>query len=81
MATHSNILPGESHGQRSLTGHGPWVCRGLDSSEVTKQQQQHALYESRSLKWTEIFHGPEADLSHKYSTYTWKICEFHSWCV
>ena len=23
MATHSNILPGESHGQRSLVGYSP----------------------------------------------------------
>ena len=25
MATHSILLPGESHGQRSLAGPGPWV--------------------------------------------------------
>ena len=24
MATHSSILAGESHGQRSLAGYGPW---------------------------------------------------------
>ena len=24
MATHSSILPGESHGQRSLEGYSPW---------------------------------------------------------
>ena len=24
MATHSNILPEESHGQRSLAGYSPW---------------------------------------------------------
>ena len=24
MATHFSILPGESHGQRSLVGHSPW---------------------------------------------------------
>ena len=27
VATHSNILPGESHGQRSLVGYGPWVTK------------------------------------------------------
>jgi hypothetical protein len=27
MATHSSILPGESHGQRSLVGYGPWDRR------------------------------------------------------
>ena len=24
MTTHSSILPGKSHGQRSLTGYSPW---------------------------------------------------------
>ena len=24
MAIHSSILPGESHGQRSLAGYSPW---------------------------------------------------------
>ena len=27
MATHSSILAGESHGQRSLAGHSPWDRR------------------------------------------------------
>ena len=32
------FLPGKSHGQRSLVGYRPWVCRvGCDL--VTKQQQ------------------------------------------
>ena len=34
------FLPGESHRQRSLAGHGPWSRRGSDSTEVVKQQQQ-----------------------------------------
>ena len=25
MATHSSILPGKSHGQRSLAGYSPWA--------------------------------------------------------
>ena len=29
MATHSSILPGESHGQRSLTGYSPQGCEEL----------------------------------------------------
>ena len=28
--------PGESHGQRSLAGHGPWGGRECDTTEVTK---------------------------------------------
>ena len=31
------FLPGESHGQRSLVGHGPWGCRELDTTEITAQ--------------------------------------------
>ena len=27
MATHSSILAGKSHGQRSLTGYSPWDHR------------------------------------------------------
>ena len=26
MATHSSILAGKSHGQRSLAGYSPWGC-------------------------------------------------------
>ena len=30
------FLPGESHGQRSLAGHGPWDLRESDMTEATK---------------------------------------------
>ena len=33
METHSSILPGEFHGQRSLVGYSPWGCKELDTSE------------------------------------------------
>ena len=38
MATHSSIptpvfLPGESRGQRSLSGYSPWGCKELDATE------------------------------------------------
>ena len=41
MATHAPrpqplFLPGESHGQRSLAGHGPWGCRESNKTEVTE---------------------------------------------
>ena len=35
MATHSSILAGKSHGQRSLEGYSPWNCKELDRTEVT----------------------------------------------
>ena len=33
MATHSSILPGESHGQRSLAAYSPWGCKESDTIE------------------------------------------------
>ena len=33
MATHSSILPEESHAQRSLVGYSPWVRKDLDMTE------------------------------------------------
>ena len=34
MVTHSSILPGEFHGQRSLVGYSPW---GRKKSDMTEQ--------------------------------------------
>ena len=33
IATHSSILAGESHGQRSLAGYSPWSHKELDDTE------------------------------------------------
>ena len=33
MATTPELLPGESHGQRSLVGYSPWSCKESDSTE------------------------------------------------
>ena len=38
MATHSSILPGRSHGQRSLVGYSPW---GRKESDTTEQLHFH----------------------------------------
>ena len=35
MAIHSSILPGKSHGQRSLAGYSPWGRKDLDTTEWT----------------------------------------------
>ena len=35
MATHCSVLPGESHGQRSLEGYNPQGHKELDTTEVT----------------------------------------------
>ena len=33
MATYSSILPGESHGQRSVAGYSPWGHKGSNTTE------------------------------------------------
>ena len=38
MATHSSILPGKSHGWRSLVGYSPW---GGKESDMTEQLHFH----------------------------------------
>ena len=39
MATHSGILAGKSHGQKSLVGYRPWGHKKLDTTE---QPSMHA---------------------------------------
>ena len=38
MTTHSSILVGESHGQRSLVGYSPW---GHEESDMTQRLSMH----------------------------------------
>ena len=35
------FLPGESHGQRSLTGYGPSAPKELDTTEATERARMH----------------------------------------
>ena len=35
LATHSSVLAGESHGQRSLVGYSPWGQKGSDTTNFT----------------------------------------------
>ena len=40
MVTHFSILPGTSHGQRSLVGYSPWGHKAIRHDLATKQQQK-----------------------------------------
>ena len=42
MAIHSSILPGESHGQRSLVGYSPWGHKESDTTE--RLTHTHPIY-------------------------------------
>ena len=35
MATRSSIMPGKSHGQKSLEGYSPWARKESDTTEAT----------------------------------------------
>ena len=45
MATHSIILAGESHGQRSLAGYSPWGCKESDMTERLSTAQHSIKFE------------------------------------
>ena len=40
MDTQSSILPEESHGQRSLAGYSPWVCKESDMPAMNTHFKQ-----------------------------------------
>ena len=44
MATHSSILPGEFHGQRSLAYCSPWGCRESDTAEQLNSKSSIYLF-------------------------------------
>ena len=55
------FLPGESHGQRSLAGHGPWGRRDSDTTEVTWLSTQSLNWFLRTLSesvWSKFSNGP-----------------------
>ena len=43
------FLPGESHGQRSLVGYHPWVCKELDTTEQLTVHLPHMVYSQPPL--------------------------------
>ena len=51
MATHSSILPGESHGQRSLAGYGPQGCKESDTTKATYHAVAYSLQGGQSRDW------------------------------
>ena len=53
MATHSTILPENSHGQRSLVGYRQWGCRRVGHNLVSKPPPSYCTYcTTTSAGWT-----------------------------
>ena len=51
MATHSSILPGESHGQRSLVGYSPWNHKESDMTEQLVRAHTQRVKIIKGKKW------------------------------
>ena len=53
MATHSSILPGKSHGERSLVGYSPWGCKRLNMNEWLSMHACHStdVFQVPALCW------------------------------
>ena len=42
------VLPGKSHGQRSLVGYSPWGCKRAGHDLVTKQQHTYIRFKTET---------------------------------
>ena len=49
VATHSSILGGKSHRQRSLAGYSPWGHKELDTTERLGTHTQLIIYNEQDL--------------------------------
>ena len=54
------FLPGESHGQRSLVGYGPWGPKELDTSEQLTLLA-YSLNDDGSQNLLRVYHVPGLD--------------------
>ena len=63
------FLPEKSHGQRSLMGYSPWGCKELDTTLVTKQQQQQNGLYNRRVQSLSCARAPEHGMIGNF-----KIC-------
>ena len=59
MATHSNILPGKSHRQRSLRDYSPWSHErdGYNLATTTRKRQQHNQNQDTDMDTTQRTHS------------------------
>ena len=57
VATHSNILAGKSHGQRSLAGYSPWGRKESNTTELSNWTTAvaHSRDQSMSLSMSYTF--------------------------
>ena len=88
--THSGILPGEAHGERSLAGYCPWGCKESDMTEwlsthvvlstnLNKTERHISIIKTQSiftaLKAPCVLSVP---LSHSHPGNHWSFYHLHS---
>ena len=57
MQTIPIFLPGEFHGQRSLTGYSPWVCKESDTAEQIPPHFNHVSVRTEASKSVKPYHS------------------------
>ena len=68
METHSRILLGKSHRQRSLVGYSPWGCK---KSDMTEQLTFH-FHSSEEVQWDEPYQEGRLSTVLRNSIFLWK---------
>ena len=63
------LLPGKSHGQRSLVGYSPWDRKELDTTERLHFDFQRIYMESREMVLMNLFAGQQWRNRHNKQTY------------
>ena len=65
------LLPGKSHGQRSLVGYSPWGRKESDTTERLPFRVQVILYGTLCTSWTWV--GPFLSFPHYRSFQLWYL--------
>ena len=74
------LLPGKSHGQRSLVGCSPWGHKELDTTKRLHFQSFHfSLSFSFSIIFTFHFHALEKEMATHSSILVWRIPGTEAW--
>ena len=67
MTTHSSVLAGKFHGQRSLAGYSPWGHRKVDTTEHTHTHTDNCKFSlPRKTKSTQDSAMGQFPLDHSY---------------
>ena len=73
MSTHSNILAGESHRQRSLVGYSPWGHKELDTTEWLTLYTNNTI---NKIDLMDIGRTLYPIIANIYSLPQWNMCMY-----